>query len=491
MNDLSTSLADNLETAQHLFRQSPDLVIRPFQLKSGQRALLLYFEGLVDKLSITHDVLRPLITETETINELSNAPITVGRVHTVSDWPQIEMSLYTGKSALIVDGIAEALIMYTQGWPQRAISEPQTESTIKGAHQGFVETGEQNIALIRRYLPSHELKLNPFIIGKRVRSTITLLYLSDIVQPDLVSEMERRLQSIDVDAVLSTGELTEYLDDHPFNLLPQFQTTERPDAAVAHLLQGRIALVIDHSPSVLVGPVTFVSFFQAVDDYSHRWLVASFLRALRFVALLITIFLPAFYISLIAFHFEVLPFKLLLSIGESRARVPFPPIIEAFLMEISIEMLREAGLRLPGPVGQTIGVVGGIVIGQAAVQAGIVSNIMVIIVALTAISSFIIPDYDMASSLRLIRFPFMIAASLFGLIGIVIGMLLLVGVIMSMRTLNIPYGIPVAPIDIRDWKDIFVRLPLFMLKLRPRSTNASQLRRQGRNRSGGRGGNGA
>lgn len=310
------------------------------------------------------------------------------------------------------------------------------------------------------------------------------MYLEDVIQPNIVKEMEDRLSQINVDAILNTGELAEYIEDHPISLFPQLIMTERPDAAAAHILQGRIVVVVDHSPSVIVAPVTFSAFFQSVDDYSNRWLIATFLRLLRFLALITTISLSAIYIAIVSFHYEVLPLALLVSIGESRAKVPFPPIVEAFLMELALEMLREAGLRLPGPIGQTIGVVGGIVIGQAAVQAGIVSNIMVIIVAITAISSFIIPDYDMSSSLRLLRFPMMLLAAVFGMVGIVIGLMIIGAQLISMESFGISYGSPIAPIRLSDWKDVWIRLPMWKMKKRPVSTDPTQLIRQGANREG-------
>ncbi len=253
--------------------------------------------------------------------------------------------------------------------------------------------------------------------------------------------------------------------------------TERPDAAVSNLLQGRIVIVVDRSPSVMIGPMTFITFFQTVDDYSTRWMIASFCDfcgCLPFYG----DFLPSAYIAALSFHYEIIPLNLLLTVGESRERVPLPPILEAILMELALEMLREAGLRLPAPIGQTVGIVGGVVIGQAAVEAGIVSNIMVVIVSLTAIASFIIPNPDMSESIRLLRFPMMIAASLFGLVGMVIGFMLIIGHLISLESLGTPAGSPFAPTRLRDWKDTLLRFPLWMMRTRPLSARPTQLTRQ-------------
>lgn len=480
---ISENLAINLNILKQLFSHTPDLVIRHIQLKTGNTALLVYLDGLIDKVAIENHVLHPLIHELNSINNIESS-ITIGKIETLTLWLDIEQSIFEGNSILFINEQSHSLALCTQGWPQRAIKEPQIESTLKGSHQGFVESCGQNIALIRRYIPNRELKIKESTVGSRAKTRISMLYLEDVVQPDFVREMEDRLQQIDVDAVLNTGELAEFIEDHPMSPFPQLALTERPDTAASHILQGRIALVVDHSPSVLVAPVNFSAFFQSVDDYSNRWIIASFLRLLRYLAFITTISLSAIYISIVSFHYELLPLGLLISIGESRARVPFPPILEALLMELALEMLREAGLRLPGPIGQTIGVVGGIVIGQAAVQAGIVSNIMVIVVAITAISSFIIPDYDMSSSLRLIRFPMMILASMFGMVGIVIGLMILAAHIFSMESFGIPYGSPIVPIRLPDWKDVWIRVPMWKMKNRPLSTEPTQLKRQGTNRKG-------
>ncbi|WVX84406.1 spore germination protein [Niallia oryzisoli] len=235
--------------------------------------------------------------------------------------------------------------------------------------------------------------------------------------------------------------------------------------------------VVDRSPSVIIGPATFDSFFKTIDDYSSRWMVASFIRLMRYFGFFIAIFLPATYIAIISFHFEVIPIKLLLSLGASRERIPFPPYIEAFIMEITLEMLREAGIRLPAKIGQTVGIVGGIVIGQAAVEAGIVSNIMVIVVALTAVASFIIPNYEMGSSIRIIRFPMMIFASLFGFVGLTVGLMILLAHFVALESLGTPYGSPIAPLRFPDWKDALIRFPLWSIYKRPLSTKAIQMKK--------------
>ncbi|MCA1032691.1 spore germination protein [Bacillus timonensis] len=478
---LSYNKNENIQFLESYFTETPDLVYRHFQNPSGTSFTLVYLSDLADKSSINRDVIEPLVHKYN--NQLPlDSIITVGEIKELFDWNSIIEALFEGFSILITDNKNSALRLETQGWPQRAIEEPQTESTLKGAHQGFIETAGKNIALIRRYLPHQELKMQKLKVGSRGKGTIHLLYLDDVVNKEALAMFKERLESIDVDSVINTGELVEFIESRPYSPFPQFLISERPDGVVSHLLQGRMAVILEGSPGALIAPMTFASFFQNVDDYSTRWITVSFIRLLRFLAFILAIFLPSFYIAAISFHYEVIPIELVLSVGESRQKVPYPPILEAFLMELVLEMLREAGQRLPAPIGQTVGIVGGIVIGQAAVEVGIVSNIMVIVVALTAISSFIFPNQDMAASVRLIRFPMMLISSMFGIVGIIIGMMCLFGHLASLKSLGIPYTSPMAPIIVKDWKDFLVRLPIFFMKHRPNSTKPQQDLRQGKKR---------
>ena len=465
------------------------MVIREFVIQySGKRAALVYLLGLSDKNAINNNILRPLLHKPvageSTDGEL---PVAVGNIQWFTEWSEVEQAIFEGYSVLFIDGRTDALALDTQGWPQRAIEDPQLESSLKGAHQGFVETAGQNITLVRRYIPNRELKVKQLRVGARGRTRILIVYLADVANPEILQELEDRITQLDVDAIVSSGELAEFIEDNPYSPFPQFISTERPDAAASQLLQGRIMVVVDGSPIVIIAPASISSFFQNVDDYGTRWLVSSFLRMLRFLAFFIALFLPSFYIALISYNYELLPVKLLLTIGESRESVPFPPIVEALMMEITLEMMRESGIRLPAPIGQTVGIVGGIVIGQTAVQAGIVSNIMVVIVAFTAISSFILPNYDMSAGVRLLRFPMMFITFMFGIVGIVVGMMLIIAHLVSLESLGTPYGSPFAPMRFSDWKDTFIRLPVWKMNKRPTGARAIQTDRQGSNRPKGDG----
>lgn len=478
---LTTSLDDSIITIKTIFTDTPDLILRRLHIKqTGEEAVIVYLDELTDKTCLNHDVLAPLQLES---GNLSGDFIThVGYMKPESEWEKLKLNIMQGYSVLFIQGRGSAYVLDTKGLPQRAIEDPQQEPSLKGAHQGFIEIGSQNIAMIRRIIPDKELKIRQYVVGRRGQTTVSLVYLDDVVQPDFVKALEKRIQSIDVDAIINTGELVEFIEDQPLALLPQVITTERPDTAASQILQGRCAVVVDGSPSVLIAPITFMSFFQTVDDYSSRWSISSFLRMLRIFAFFVAVLLPGFYIAVISFHFEIIPMKLLLTLGESRGQVPFPPFVEAIIMELTLEMLREAGVRLPAPIGQTVGIVGGIVIGQAVVQAGLISNVMVIVVAFTAIASFIIPNQDMMAAVRLMRFMMMILASWFGFVGLVVGMMTFIGRLIILNSLGNSYSTPMAPFRLTDWKDTLIRVPLWLMNNRPTSTRAAQSRRQGRNR---------
>ncbi|NEW05735.1 spore germination protein [Paenibacillus sp. SYP-B3998] len=474
LRPLHDDIFQNIEEAKRLFPASPDLTI--YRFAAGQEEIpvaLLYLDGLTDKSLLNNNILHPLMYGNSEMKSGISIP-TISSIRKVMDWSEVEEAILFGECVQFTEGLQEAWVYDTKSWPQRAIEDPQLESSLKGAHQGFLETGVQNIAILRRYLPDRELRITQYTVGRRGKSKVWVLYLEDVAPEEVRQQLDARIRKIDVDSVINSGELAEFIEDNAFSPFPQFILTERPDSAVSQLLQGRFVVIVDHSPSVIVAPTTFITFFQSVDDYSSRWLIASFIRLLRFLAFMMALLLPATYIAFISFNYEVVPLQLFLSIAESRERVPFPPLLEALLMEVMLEMMREAGIRLPAPVGQTIGIVGGIIVGQAAVQAGIVSNIMVIVVASTAIASFILPSYDMGTAVRLLRFPMMLMASLFGIIGIVSGFMTLIAHLVSLESLGTPYGSPLAPFRWSDMKDTFVRLPLWSMIKRPTSAKASQ-----------------
>ena len=480
---IGSELIENIAKIKSLFSETPDLIVRKLVINETEsEAALIYLSGITDSKTIFNHVLNPLLFQSYKVTNAADFKVSLGHIKEATTWPEIESAILNGECILFVDKHKEAYIFDTPAFPKRSIDDTPIESSLTGAHVGFTETGSDNVALIRKQIHNRELKIKEMTVGARGKSKISILYLADVANPEVLKQLEERIQKVDVDSILNAGTLAEYIEDNPYSPFPQLLLTERPDFAAAEILQGRFVTVVDRSPSVIIGPVTFDSFFKTIDDYSSRWIVASFIRLLRYFGFLIAILLPAFYIAVISFHFEVIPLKLLLSVGTSRERIPFPPYIEAFIMELTLEMLREAGIRLPTKIGQTVGIVGGIVIGQAAVEAGIVSNIMVIVVALTAVASFTIPNYEMGSAIRIVRFPMMILATLFGFVGIVIGLMILLAHFITLESVGTTYSSPIAPLRFQDWKDAFIRFPKWSIKYRPLSTKAIQSRNANSNR---------
>ncbi|WP_243385510.1 spore germination protein [Bacillus kexueae] len=454
----SFTLGENLRFLKDQLQIS-HLAYRRFLINSHKEAEILYVNGLVDEQKVQEKILHPLMYEdhSDSFNPLATLYEYHANDEIVID--SIYDLLLKGHTILFIDGVNKLFVFSTSGVPKRSIEEPQTESMLKGTHLGFIEVREDNISMVRQYVDGQSLKIKHYQLGRRKKCTVSLMFLDDLVHGDVLVELENRLKKVDVDTLLTIGGLEEMIEDNPYSPFPQFLTTERPDTVSMHLLQGRIAMFMDHSSGVLVGPSNFASFFHTVDDYNLRWSVVSFIRFLRFAAFFLSILLPSIYIAVLSFHYEVIPINLYVSVAESRERVPLPPIIEAYIMEVTLETLREAGLRLPAPIGQTVGIVGGIVIGQAAVEAGLVSNIMVIVVALTAISSFILPNQDFAAGARLLRFAFMLIAAFFGMIGIMFGVMLLIGHLIALESLGTPYGNPFSPTRFKYWGDLILRLP--------------------------------
>lgn len=471
---VTTSLEDNINQILSKLDQMPDLTVQRFSWNQGEEAAILYMEELSNKKLIYEDVLSPILKDMTSLTQIEESSLVSCEMKPTHSFEMIEHSLLIGKSILLFNNHATAYQVSTISYPDRSIEEPYLEPTIKGAHDGFVENASKNLGLLRRYIPSPELKLRQMKIGERGKVNITMAYLGDVASPEVIEELERRIQALSQDVIINIGELQQLISKNTFTVFPQFLVTERPDTTAMQILQGRIAIIMDRSPGVLIAPMNLIGFLQTKDDYNVNWLLASFVRVLRYIAFMISLVLPAFYVATISFHFEVIPLKLLLSIGESREKVPFPPVLEALVMELSLEMLREAGLRLPGPIGQTVSIVGGIVIGQAAVQAGIVSNIMVIVVSITAIASFIIPYYDMSSTIRLLRFPMMMLAYFFGYVGIIMGLMIMFIHLITLTSIGMPYGSPLSPVRMKEWKDAIVLAAPKYLTTRPHSARPIQ-----------------
>lgn len=452
------------------------IVIREFVIGGKHDAVILFSQVLVDTKLLDTDVLRPLYQVGKTIdishidrvkNVLMKQILPVCKIESGMLFEELLDRLFNGETILLIDGLPEAIYLCLQKWEKRNIEEPLTDPAIRGPRDGFTEDLLTNISLIRRRLKTPKLKFEEMIAGRISKTKTVLVYLQGIADEAIITEIRERISKIDVDAILESGNIEEFIEDNPWSLFPQINNTERPDKLVSCLLEGQIGIMLEGTSFVLVAPQTLIQMLQAPDDYYERHISASFVRLIRYSFYSIALTLPSFYIAFSTFHQGMIPTTLLYSMAAARTNVPFPALIEAFIMELTFEGLREAGIRLPKTVGQSVSIVGALVIGQAAVQAGIVSAPMVIIVSLTGISSFIFPKYNLALSIRILRFVLMILAGTLGLLGIFLGVFIIMVHMSNLRSFGVPYLAPLAPLSLSGLKDAFIRAPRWSMGKRP------------------------
>lgn len=444
------------------FRGCSDLEHRTYPVIQAD---ILYFDHMVDKQKFINNVVIPLENiRREDLNGLLQQSQFIREVDTT----KVVRGILDGDAALFVPQGVYLISVY--GPKIRPIESSQTESTIIGPHDSFIESLDTNLSIIRRRVKSSRLKVDQFEVGEVFKSKVCLLYIDEIANMDFVNRMSDRIRSIEYSAVFDGSMFVQLIEDFPSTIFPLFLTSERPDVAVSKLNEGRVVVIFDQSPSVVIGPTTLFEFFTSPDDYYSRWAVGTFLRVMRYVAFVLTLTLTSMYVAITTYHYEMIPQNLLASLSESRSRVPFPPVLEALLMETTLELLREAGARLPSKIGQTIGIVGGIVIGTAAVEAGFTSNILIIAVAMSAIASFVIPSYTMSGSIRLIRFALILLSGMLGNFGFMFGLGLVIIHMSKLTSLGAPYMLPLAPVKPTDWKDTFIRGPFWMFSKRPKQS---------------------
>jgi Bacillus/Clostridium GerA spore germination protein len=385
----------------------------------------------------------------------------------VEDWQTaIEQILY-GKALLLVDGETAGLAVGVKKENGRSIEPPETEQSVIGPKESFVETLNTNIGLVRQRLRDPYLRVESVVVGRRTKQETAVLYLADVANPRIVEEVRRRLSCIETDSLIGQMQLQEYLENNSFSLFPQLRPTERPDVTCSYLIEGNVAVMVEGASHVLLLPITFFQLLETVDDYYTSWQYATLIRFVRMIALFFSITTPGLYLSLVAYNPELIPTRLLISMDAARVKVAFPFLVEIFIMELMIEILREAGIKLPKPVGQAVSIIGGLVIGEAAVNANLVSPVTVVIVALTAISSFTAPVYFLGITYRILRFFLLICSSLLGTYGFILGLFLIHAHVARLVSFGVPYLAPLSPLRLRDWADMLVRIPMKKLHTRP------------------------
>ncbi|MEK3985943.1 spore germination protein [Paenibacillus sp. FSL K6-3166] len=486
---LKEILQDNIEYIKTTLGNSTDLVIRDFTigLKHQIKAAIFYTDGLADSNAIQDFILESLILEipdsslkadSDNYSFFKNHMLTVGDVKNVTQFTSLFTSLLSGDVILLVDGDTQGFTIGMRSWKDRGVTESATETVIRGPKEAFTESLRTNTALIRRKIKDPNLWLETQQIGRVTQTDVAIMYINGIVSEGIVQEVHSRLDRIDIDAILESGYIEELIEDETYTPFPTIHHTERPDVVAAALMEGKVAILVDGTPIVMTVPTLFVSFMQTAEDYYQRADVSTLVRMLRYFSIFVSLLAPSLYVAITTFHQEMLPTTLLISLAAQREGVPLPAFIEALLMELAFEIIREASVRMPQTIAQSVSIVGTLVIGTAAVDAGIVSAAMLIVVAITAISSFVLPSFDLSLTIRMLRFPMMFLAASFGLFGIIIGVIAIVLHMCSLRSFGIPYMSPLAPFILTDQKDTLLRMPHWAMFTRPRLINQKNIVRE-------------
>lgn len=487
---ISPELHVNLETIRQKFliSKNQDVIIREFKIGRKLRAYMAYIDGMVNKqtldLSIfpqlmSRDVFEELEKECP-VDYLIENILTVHEVKRSDKYSDIVIQILNGMSALFVEGCNECILIETKGYEKRNVEAPKVETVVKGSQEGFTENLRTNVTLVRRIIKNENLVTEMLPVGNTNHSNCAVMYLEGIANSKVVEEVKRRLKRIDADFIMGDGMLEQYIEDNSLMLFPQMISTERPDRAASFIMEGKIIIIGEGTPFAIAAPITFFGLFHTSEDYFLRWPGGNFLRLVRIFGLFCATFLPGLYVALTLYHVEMIPTELLVSIARAKEVVPFPTLLEVLIMETSFELIREGGIRVPNVIGQTLGIVGALILGQAAVAAGLVSPMLVIVVSITGLGSFAIPNYTLAIAIRIERFLFIFAGAVLGFYGISLMSVILTLFVCSMKSFGVPYLVPVAP-KTKSNADVIFRYPIWALKERPDGLNTPNRKRKGNN----------
>ncbi len=479
--NISRNIEENRKYIDQIFHDCSDIKVNELMVGKGksQSALLIFIEvtlsnsdlgesGLGKFIESLNDCDRESMAQKIEENAFGIADATV-----FSDMDQALQSVLTGDPVIFIDGVDRAVKIADKGYPALSLQETDSEKVIRGSNEGFSDSIKTNTALIRRRLRSTRLKCREISQGIRSHTLVNILYVEDLVQPDIVASIQAGMEKYVIDQMPDTGIIEQLGEEKWYSPFPQYQTTKRPDTAVMSLLEGRVVVLCDNSPVALVAPVTFNSFLKTADDYYNRTLATAMARIIRYGAAIIAMSLPGLYLAVTNFHTQVLPTSLLISFWNARQGCPFPQVLEVLLMEMSFELLREAGIRLPGAMGNTIGIVGGLIIGQSAVEANLVSPIVVILVAFTALCSFAIPNEEFAFAFRILKFAIILMCAWLGFFGFLLSAFITLIHLAKLESFGYPYLMPFAGGN-RGEKDSLVRWPLRKLRFRPGFTREGE-----------------
>ena len=472
---ISKGLKSNKEQVKSLFNNTSDLVIYEFETKSNLKLMVCYIEGFIDRDLLDRDIIKPMILNLDRDKDI-NKILYVSGMEEVSTLQEVADKMPYGSVAIFIDKVSKCYIININHWEKRAIEEPQAEAVVRGPKEGFIEDITTNKAMLRRRIRSNDLVFEDYIMGKQTKTKISIAYIQGIVNEKALEEVKKRIDNIDIDGVLESGYIEQLIEDSPTSLISTIGDTQKPDVVAGKLLEGRVAVFCDGTPHILTMPKFFIEDIQTSEDYYSRPFYATFLRWLRIFCLFLSIVLPGLYVALQTFHQEMIPTVLLITMAGAREGIPFPAAIEAFLMTLMLELIKESGIRLPRAVGSAVSIVGALVLGQAAVEAGIVSAPMVIVVAATAIAEFAVPS--LTEAIIIYRFILIILGGFMGLYAMTCGLIVIIVQIISLESFNVPYGFPLAPGDKQGLKDSVVRFPLWTLIFRPKALEKRNIRRQ-------------
>ena len=467
---LFDSLDKNVETISELFKDVD--ILRLKYINCCDRRLtccIIFCDGMVDQSVINESIINPLmlssVKDTDSIYTLMTQVIQIGGMKETDNVDEIVEAIAYGDTVLFAEGLGQAIILDTKGFQSRPINEPENEKNLSGSREGFTESLLVNLSMIRRRVLTSELKMKSYTIGRRTKTKAYICYMDGLVNKQILSELYRRLDKIDIDAVLDTNYITELIHDSPWSPFRTIGYTERPDAVVGKLLEGRIAIFLDGSPAVLTLPYLFIENFQSSEDYYLNFYYTSFSRMVRIIGFFLSVIVPSVYIAAVAFHHEMMPLQLFINITSERQTVPLPASLEALIMLFVFDILRETGVRMPSNIGQTLSIVGALVIGQAAVEAKLVAAPMIIVVALTGITGLLIPKLN--SPIVYIRLMLLLLATAFGFYGIILGVSCVLIHIINLRSFGVPQLTISGKLRFQDIKDTVIRAPWWMMILRP------------------------
>jgi len=490
--DISKKISENLDYIKKVYSipTNGDIILREFDITvkdSTVSAFAIFIDGLTDRMVINHAILQPLMmlsnldikgNPNELGEYIKKHLLPQGQLKISNTFEKVISEVNFGGCAVFIDGLDVAFTADVKGWEHRGVERPNTELVIRGPQEGFTEVLRVNTALVRKILKDEDLIVEDIEIGKRSKTPCSMLYIRDIANEKLVNEVRRRLKSIKIDYLQDSGELEQLIEDSTILHTPQMIDTERPDRVASMLAEGKVAVIVSGSPFALVMPTTANELFRSAEDSYVRFPYANFFKIIRIIGLFLTLLLPGFYIATINYHAEMLPTDLLLAIEASRERVPFPSIVEMLILEVSFELIREAGVRIPGPIGPTLGIIGALILGQAAVAANIVSPILIIIVAVTGIGSFSVPSFSLAFSLRILRFAYILLGTMGGFLGLTTGLFVHLITLVNAKSFGVPFMVPMGPKTSDSYIHEITRAPVWKQEKRPDYLNTKDIRKQ-------------